>query len=181
MTTRLISPPGAEPVTVSEAKANLRVTHTDDDDLITRIIGEARDFIERRIQKKLMSQTWELVLDNFGTGTEIKLPVVPVQSITSVKYDDSAGVEQTVTPEDYYLDNANVDEAWLFPVAAWPADLLAAVNTVRIRYVAGYASSDLIPRSVRAAVFLKIEELYEGTDRTRAINDLLTNHLTMVA
>lgn len=174
---RLITPPAVEPVTVSEMKAMLRVDFTDDDTVIAAYITSAREFIERRVQSKLPSQTWEFLIDEFPEY-EIRLPFGPVQSISSIKYDDGEGLEQTVPAEDYQLDNTS-PEPWVFTAVGWPTDVLDAFNAVRIRFVAGYSSSALIPGSLRAAVILKTKELYDGENNTPAINDLITNHYTM--
>src|ERR671912_2041068 len=105
----LITPPVAEPVRLAEVKADLRIDHTDDDVRLQRHITEARQSIDGPrtwLVRSLMPQTWELVLDGYPTS-EIRLPTAPVASITSVKYDDSLGIEQTIPVDDYYLDNAS--------------------------------------------------------------------------
>jgi len=178
---RLIRPPDAvEPVSLSEAKAALRVDQTDEDALITSYIVAAREWVELRIQSKLAQETWELVIDKFPTD-EIRLPFVPVQSITSIKYDDLLGDEQTIDPLTYSLDNTS-SEAWVFSDIDWPATL-DAFNSVRIRFIAGYstANASLMPKPVIAALYLKLKELYDGEDNTNAIHSLLTNYYLMVA
>jgi uncharacterized phiE125 gp8 family phage protein len=178
---RLITPPVLEPLTLSEVKANLHIDHADDDAVLTEALADARQWVEDRVQRKLMPQTWEFVIDYFPEH-EIKLPLRPVLSITSIKYDDADGSEQTIPDTDYYLDDAS-DDAWLFPNAdaAWPTDLIDAVNAVRIRFVAGYASAGLVPGSIKRAIHLKIRELYDETDTAQAVNNLLTNQIRLEA
>lgn len=48
-------------------------------------------------------------------------------------------------------------------------------------YVAGHATREEVPEPVKAAIRLKVQELYEGTDMTRQIDDLLINYATMVS
>lgn len=171
---RLITPPAAEPVSLAEAKADLRIEHTDDDARLTRLIKEARESIDGPktwFVRSLMPQTWELSLDAYPRS-EILLPTAPVQSITSIKYDDADGVEQTVSEDDYYLDNTG-EPSWVLPITNWAAGTLAAVNAVRVRFVAGYADADGVPGPIKAAIRLKVQDAYDGTDNTRRIDDLL--------
>jgi uncharacterized phiE125 gp8 family phage protein len=176
MLLRLITPPAAEPLSLAELKADLRVDHSDHDASLTRFLAEARSWVERRTQRAFLTQTWEAVLDVFPRY-EIELPLLPVQSITSVKYDDVDDVEQTlVLDTDYRFANGRV-----YPVEAWPSTFAQGSNTVRIRFVAGYATAAEIPRPLISAVRLKVTELYEGAPVGAAINSLLENYIQITA
>lgn len=176
---RLIRPPDAvEPIDLEEAKDALRVDYDDSDDLITAYLQAAREWVEKRIQLKLAVETWEFVIDKFPTN-EIKLPFVPVVSVTSIKYDDADGNEQTVSPSTYALDSTSTS-AWIFSEVSWPSTI-DAFNSVRIRFVAGFQDTSLMPGPVRAAVILKLKELFDGEDNGTAIHGLLTNYYVLVA
>ncbi len=154
----LVTPPAAEPVTLSEAKAHLRVTATDDDSSITAQIAAARVWAEDFTQRALITQTWDLKLDAFADEMEIPLP--PLQSVTSVKYLDADGAEQTLAATEYTVDTAA--ERGLVRLAygkAWPATR-AQANAVTIRFVAGYAGAAAVPGTIKAACLLVIGELY---------------------
>ena len=92
MSLTLIAAPILEPMTLAEAKLHLRVDGTDEDDLITALIVAARRRAEHLLTRALITQTWELTLDEFPAA-DIQLPKPGVLSIVSVKYLDSAGVE----------------------------------------------------------------------------------------
>jgi len=172
---KLITPPSPEPILLADAKIHLRVDFTDDDSRITRHITEAREWVEKRIQQNIAAATWEIALDEFPTS-EIELTIEPVNTVTSIKYDDADNVEQTLTvTTDYTYSNGIIS-----PVGDWPATYDKA-NAVRIRVVTGYSAANLIPSAVIAAIYLKIKELYDGTDADTAIHRLLTNYYTMVA
>lgn len=179
MGTRLITPPADVPVSLEDVKLNLRIDHTEFDTRLEQMITDATQWTEARIQQKLMTQTWEFVFDYFP-GDEVRLPFRPVQSIVSVKYDDTAGTEQTIDADDYYLDDASFD-AWVFPIDGWPTGLLDAVNAVRIQFVAGYASAALIPGHIKQAIHVKVQEFFDGTNSATTIHDLLTNEYLLVA
>lgn len=144
MPAKLITPPSVEPVSLSEAKAQLRFTSDAEDALISQRIGMIRQYCEDQTQISLMSQTWELVLDGFCC--EMFLPRPPVQSVVSIKYIGVDGIEQTIPNTDYVLDNINDLRARVVPASgkSWPVTYYG-VNVVRIRYIAGYQDASAVP------------------------------------
>jgi len=137
----IITPPTAEPVTLTEAKAQLGITDTASDGVLTRRLTEARVWAEGYLRRSLMPQTLELRYDAFRTEFELKSP--PVVSVVSLKYIDGDGALQTVAGADYVLDN--------FPQlpfvraaygVSWP-NPRGERNAVRLQYLAGYAPAAL--------------------------------------
>lgn len=163
MALKLITAAAVDPLDLAEVKAHLRVDHVDDDALITIYQRAAVAAIEGKdgwLGRALITQTWDLYLDSFPAG-EIKIPLAPLQSVTHVKYDDAAGVEQTVAAADYTVD-AISEPGWVVPNdgVAWPTTLVA-VNAVRVRFVAGYGvASASVPAAIRAAILLTVGTLY---------------------
>ena len=167
MATRLITAPAAEPLSLEEAKAHLRVDHTTDDSLIAIFLQAARQDCEEWTQRAFITQTWEVVIDEFPEN-EILIPRPPLQSVTSVKYDDGAGVEVTLSATEYTVDTAS-EPGWIVPtLSGWPATF-DGINAVRVQYVAGYATSgnspdnlaDNVPGPIKAAILLRLGQLYE--------------------
>src|SRR5262245_32745258 len=171
MALRLITAPTVEPLTLAETKQHLRVDHDDDDDLIAAYIAAAVSYCDGEygfLGRALVTQTWELVLDNFPLH-EIKIPLPPLQSVESIKYDDSAGDEQVVATDSYWVDAAS-EPGWIVPATAgWPTAVLDAVNSVRVRFVAGYdPTTDSppdyranVPRAVKQAMLLQVGQFYQ--------------------
>jgi uncharacterized phiE125 gp8 family phage protein len=62
---RQITPPAAEPLSLIEAKAHLRVDFPDDDALILGLITASRYAAENICRRVLVTQSWELTLDGF--------------------------------------------------------------------------------------------------------------------
>jgi uncharacterized phiE125 gp8 family phage protein len=153
---KLITPPTVEPVTAAEAKAFLPALAGTPDATVDLWITAARETFDGWngiLGRALITQTWELQVDAFplsipwgvdqplsSAATEIRIPLVPVQSVSQVAYDDVDGIQQIIDPADYYLDSTS-EPAWLFPVAdvPWPTAMTAA-NAVRVRFVAGYGT-----------------------------------------
>ncbi len=179
MGVRLITAPAIEPVTLAEAKADLRIDHDDDNALLERHIAEAREWVEQLLQIKLLFQTWELVIDKFPPS-EIKLPFGPVNSIVSILYDDAGGLEQTVAPGTYTLDNINVD-AWVIPGAGgWPSSF-DGINAARVRFQAGVATAAELPGPIKQAIRVKVQESYDGDDKSGVVHRLLVRYYRMFA
>lgn len=165
MSLTLISGPSAEPITLAEAKLHCRVDAdlTADDALITALIVAARERAEHELGRALISQTWERVLDAFPADDDILLGMPPVQSITSVKYIDPTGVEQTVSGSLYVLDKEREGWAILAAGATWP-DTMDTANAVRVRFVAGETSAASVPESIKLWIRLHVGEWYASRE-----------------
>ena len=165
MALKLITAPAAEPVSTSEAKSHLRVDTTADDTYIGTLITVARQNVESHLRRALISQTWEVVLDDFPAGV-IRLPKPPLASVTSIKYTDDEGNESTYSSANYVVDtDTEPGRVVLKSGQTWPAVTLAAVNGVRVRYVAGYgAAGSNVPQAIRQAILLVIGSLYENRE-----------------
>lgn len=71
-----------EPVTLTQLKAQLYITFTDDDTLLTSLITQARKAIENYCNISIVTQLVILTADLYD---EWELPYGPVTGITSVK------------------------------------------------------------------------------------------------
>lgn len=117
-------------------------------DAVVGLIDGPKGWLDRAI----FSQTLELRQDVFDSPTE--LPYGPPTSITSVKYLDENGTEQTLASNQYVLTNAGKLE--LAYNVSWP-NIRGDVEGVRIRYVVGYAT---LPPAILAAILLMVGDLY---------------------
>lgn len=160
MAYQLVAAPGVEPVTLAEARAHLRVTATDEDWLIQAHIIAARRRAESLTHRRLVTQTWDWFLDRFPCW-EMEVPFGQLQSVTSVKYLDTAGVEQTLAGTEYLVD-AKSDPGRITPAygKVWPTTR-AQMNAVTIRFVCGYGLADRVPWEIRAAILLMVGHLFE--------------------
>jgi len=168
MNLKLITAATIEPVSLTEAKAHLRVTSTDEDTLIDIIIKAARQSAESMTRRSLASQVFELSLDDFPEE-EIVLPMPPVESITSIKYKDSDGVETTWDSSKYVFYNS--EPAKIIPVygEVFPSFTPYPAGAVKIRFTAGYKTSGtdislIIPEAIKQALLLLIGSFYENRE-----------------
>ena len=95
MTSYLLAGPAAEPVTLAEAKAFLRVDVTAEDAFITTLITAARLHVEGTTGRALISQTWRVGLDCWPESREVVLPIAPLISISAITVfdDDGNGID----------------------------------------------------------------------------------------
>jgi len=136
-TERLVTPPAIEPVALVDAKEWCRVTGADDDDLVETLVAAARKHVEALTGRALITQTWDTFLDAFPC--EIRLRP-RVQSVTTVKYTDTNGVQQTLASSEYTVD-AKSEPGYIVPAygKVWPSTRCVP-NAVEVRHVCGYGS-----------------------------------------
>lgn len=158
-----IAEPALEPVTLTEAKVWCRVTHTDEDDRITMLIKDARQQIEKFLERSLITQTWELVLDAFPDTVDVPLWFGQIQSpLVSLKYLDPDGAEQSWSLGNVVLD-IETSPGWVRPAVGltWPSTIDSA-NAVRIRYKAGYGDAAAnVPETLKSRLLALVVLLYE--------------------
>lgn len=184
MTLRIISPPAVEPITKAELRDWARIDAGNTTDaLLDMLIAGARKVAEDRTGRAFITQTWERVYDKFPAA-EMEIGMLPLASITSVKYYDADGALQTLASTLYTLD-ANALPGWVLLAydETWP-DTYAIANAVVIRFVAGYgaAGSD-VPAEIRmwicaqvAAAYRNPAGLLEGTAQPLQFLDGLLDH-----
>lgn len=183
MALTLDTAPTVEPVTVAEAKNHLRVDTSAEDTLIGRLITAARRTIELWEWRSHITQTWKAEADDFGAiidgCNEIRLPRPRLQSVTSIKYIDTNGVEQTLVKNtDYEVDAASEPgRISLVDGESWPV-VDKTQHAVEFLYKAGYGDNGSdVPELTRSAILLFVEHLYthRGTagDVPAAIEPLL--------
>jgi len=167
----------AEPVTLTEVKAHLRVDHANDDDYINNLIIVAVDYTENITGRSLIEKTYDTYLDAFPASDNcpIYIDAPPLISITSIKYYDDADVEQTWSSAEYVVDTDQMYKDKVYPDRnySWPAARIFP-KAVHIEYVAGYEDSaaspvdlaDNIPLEIKQAILLLIGHLYENREST---------------
>jgi uncharacterized phiE125 gp8 family phage protein len=168
-------------VTLADAKTSLRVDAdmTDMDDLITSWIKGVVATAEHDIGQCLMEQTWQVRLDEFpgvschrlGDACSSTIPTAlalphPVISVTSVKYLDLDGIEQTLAPAGY-KPIRRAYESFLVPArgASWPATA-GELDSVVVTVVCGLGTDPaLTPENVRLYLLAKLAEQFDPATR----------------
>ena len=169
-----ITGPTAEPVTTAQAKDHLRVSFSEDDQEIAAMVSAARIAVEARSGMRLYTQTIEIRADNWSELSDpdrsdvLRLRVAPLQSITTVNYYESANDADTLlAAADYVTDLLGVP-ARIQIKNTWPATN-DYIGNIRVRCVAGYATTKAIPAHLKQAVLLLVGHYYENRE---AVTDL---------
>lgn len=140
----------------------MRVDISTDDALITSLIKAAREEAEQEMARSILPQTWEMALDCFpDSQMPILLTMGDVIGVTSIKYLDIGNVLQTLGPSAYVLDTyAKPSRVKLAYAQVWPVPY-PEINSVLVRYTAGYADAASVPESIKSWIKIRISSMYE--------------------
>ncbi len=106
MSATLLAAPAAEPLSLAEAKAYLRVEHEADDAVIGALVTAARMQVEALTRCALMSQTWRFVRDVWPADGRLRLNMGPLQSIVALRTYDESGAAHVYDAASFVLDKA---------------------------------------------------------------------------
>jgi hypothetical protein len=173
-----------EPVTLTEAKAKLIVTSTDDDTLITSLITSCRKAVENALHISLVAKTITMIAD---LCKEWELPYGPVTGLTYAGQRDGtqgSGPASYTTSSDWSTEgeefisftpgpiaggfNPNVPFTGHFqwgpyasPYGQYPG------YRWKIIYTAGYTS---VPGDLKDAILMQIVHDYENRGEVDLVN-----------
>ena len=170
----LITAATFKPLEVDEVKLRpeINIAGTNDDLVIAEMIRTAIEAFEEYTGNIMCSSTWDLYLNTFPGDNFIETPG-PLVSITSIKYLDTSGTEQTYTASYYGTDltyNPLYGRIYLKYGQSWPMTY-AQDNAVYIRCVIGWSNAGAIPQKVKDGMYLKIQEKFYGLDLSDAIEE----------
>jgi len=158
----LTAAPALEPVSVSEAKAYLRIDSAIEDPVVASLILAARLHIEGALDIAMVMQSWSLFLDCWPEEGRVSIPLGPLKSVDAVRVYDGHDVAQTVSPESYVVDLSTLRPrlvrrpGTVFPGPGRPA------NGIEIALTAGYGETpDKVPQPIRQAVLMLAAHWYE--------------------
>lgn len=194
----IVTPPATEPVSVSEVKRHLRVDWGDDDADITDMVSSARQWLERKLNRALITQTLRATFDlpNVSSAYGVvgglvglpprlafDLPYAPLQSVTTVELETDIEQWHTLTLDNPPSVNGNyrVDtdhepgRVWLHAssISLWAPTwdwIGVRAPRVRVTYTAGYGdTSSTVPYPIRNAIKRAAAHLYENREAAGTI------------
>jgi uncharacterized phiE125 gp8 family phage protein len=198
LSTTLVTPPQAEPVSLVLAKQHLRVDFDDEDDLIESYITAAREYCEKATRRAFFNQTWLRTMDFFPIWNAvdrthvpsdraawpyptwfwnkltIDLPYPRLVSVESIVYTDSDGTEQTLSTDSYTVDPSSTPGR-IAPSAStiWPWTNIRRPGNVKITFVAGSygdgGDTNTCPKSIVQAMLLLISHWYQNREAVSAL------------
>ena len=150
-------------ITIEQAKAHLRVEHSEEDVLITSLIASTFRHIENRTGQVFDKRDGiVMIADRLPRGSAgLELQWTPVRAVTEVAYLDVQGAQVLMPESDVYVEKRGVYPV-IYPAidTAWP-DHRPQRGSVQITINAGYEE---LPDDVRAAALLIIGHLYENRE-----------------
>ena len=117
MPLELITPPAVEPVSLDEVKAHLKVDGTDDDALIGALITAARAQAEWHTHRAFVTQDWIYWRDELPDHGVVKIPLAPLQSLSSITLYPRDGTTHVLDAAAYQVDAVGAPPRIARPIA----------------------------------------------------------------
>lgn len=170
----LTAPPVGEPVSVSDAKTWLRVSHFDEDTLISDLITSARERIEHHTGLALIAQSWRETLDDWprhrldAGGQAVRLARRPVVSVESVSTLGAQGQWVVWAPSEYRVELGEPGRL----IATLPfslPQLAHCAGGLQIDFTAGFGPSGQdVPAALREAILRMVGAAYANVERAES-------------
>jgi uncharacterized phiE125 gp8 family phage protein len=98
------------------------------------------------------------------SGYEIIPGVPPLQSVESIKYIDTDGVQQTLAPTTYKVDCAST-MGRIAPAygTSWPVTR-NEISAVEVSFTSGYGTPAKVPRGIKNWMLIRIATLYANRE-----------------
>lgn len=180
----VVTPTASEPVTLAELKLAAHITHTTEDTFLSDTIVAAVERYQFDTRRQLMEATFDWFLPFFSSHTFVsshlhlnqsvtilnersfEIPLPPLRSIVSVKFFDTAGVQQTVPASEYGTKTSSEPgRIYNLPNEEWPdIEDDRIEDAVVIRYVAGAAVITDVPEIDRRAILLLAQHWIENRE-----------------
>lgn len=140
----------------------LPATNTTGDPLLGALISAARQRVEAKLRRPLLTQTWRYTRDRFPASDQLRIPKPPLQAITAITYVDWTATPVVLDPATYEVDTVTLPGrivlAWQ---KFWPLTLPKR-NALTIDFQCGYGlTAASVPAPILAAMRLMIGDLYE--------------------
>lgn len=157
----LVTAPSATPVSLDEARAHCRADSADDTMLQIYLDAAVAhvDGAEGVLGRCLVTQTWDYSLDCFPQ--EIVVPLPTLASVTSVKYYDVDGVEQTISSSNYIVSGQRIVPVEHYD---WPDVQPERPHPVTVRFVSGCGAAADVPAAIKAAILLLVGDMYANRE-----------------
>jgi uncharacterized phiE125 gp8 family phage protein len=167
------TPAIVEPITIEEARKHVELPsgYAAHDPHLLRFIKAARQRAEMITGRQIVTATWDLDFDRFPCFDEpIFLPKPPLQSVTSILYTSTAGVSTTWTSSEYIV-STHREPGIIRPAfgETYPS-ARNQLDSIRVRYVAGYGAQSACPELLKAAMLLLLGHWFDHREEVNIGN-----------
>lgn len=155
--------PEGEPISLADAREQLNLNSDEGEALLNALIPAARDAAESRLNRALITQTWDLYLDQFPCGA-IQVPKASLQQVTAITYVDADGATRTLDASRYLVDSAS-QPGRIAPIygSTWPVTRCQP-NAVKVRFVCGYGAAAAVPAGIKQWILLQVGHWYANRE-----------------
>jgi uncharacterized phiE125 gp8 family phage protein len=176
----LMSGPAAEPVSVEEARAHLRIDTTNEETLLAAFIVAARIALEAQTRRVFVTQSWRLILDGWP-GTSVTLPLAPVSAVTAITMNDEEAPRSVAASHYETVLAGNTPR--IAALTPWPHPS-RRIGGIHIDFTAGYGAPDAVPQPLKQAILMLTAHWYENREPVglgEANNDLPLSVAQLIA
>lgn len=164
---KLLTAPLIDPVTLVEAKAQIRdvTEEVSDDDLIKSLITVATTLAEDFVRGAFIEQTWLASYDTVPRKRSLELPRTPLLSVTEVRFTEQGGTEKTFSNTLYIVDTSSQripGRIALKVGEVWPTGALQTIDAFRVEFKAGYGlTAASVPAAIKHGIKIMVADMYE--------------------
>jgi uncharacterized phiE125 gp8 family phage protein len=159
MPASLLTPPAAEPLSLADAKAFLRVEHSDDDALVAALIAAARGHVEAFARCALIAQTWRLTLDRWPESGRIRPRIGPLRALVAARVRDESDIAADIATDGFVVDRAAGEIA--APPWALPPPRRATAG-IELDLEIGFGGAADVPPMLAQALRMLVAHWYEN-------------------
>lgn len=123
-----------------------------------------REYAENYTHRTMITRTATMILPRFPPRT-IHLPLGKVQSLTSINYRNTAGVQTLLAASAYQSDFTDDEDPVVIPArgTVWPTTDWESIAPLTIVWQAGYGGkATSVPAVMRHAMLLQAARWYEA-------------------
>jgi uncharacterized phiE125 gp8 family phage protein len=160
----LVTLPTDEPVSLEDALLYARYEAGVEDALFESLINLGRQQVENITEHQLNEATFIQYFDGFPVNRCFLLSKPPLISVTSVKYLDADGAEQTIDPSNYIVHSKNQHRGIVQfkKDYSFPTVRDEQIDSVFIEFVCGYEnwSAEGVPETLKTAIKLFVNDVW---------------------
>lgn len=153
--------PSATPVSVSDVKARLGISGTEEDAILPAFIEAATGHLDGWsgiLGRCLVTQTWAFSLDCWPASRRIELPFPDVSSV-GITYRDANGETQTIPLGSFEVfEGARGSIVEFLSTVALPT-VASRPRSITITLVAGYGDAVAVPEALKSAIILMVSRM----------------------
>lgn len=139
-----VTPPAILPISVEDAKVQVRETSDDHNDRLYDCIAQATSHLETVYGNKFAKQVWDVWYPGFPSE-DFLIPFGPVISLDTFEYTDEDDVTTAVSSSLYALQSKRPpwgSRVYLKPNQDWPTATLYSRDAVHMRLTVGWATEE---------------------------------------